>query len=183
MILQDSVLEKETSELESSEAAQESQEGFCSSQLLRVLNCTWAKQCSLNTFISQVGCHNLSWIWTTPKTLLLKNVEHSRDTEGEIMDILAFEWSLFCRFHGFPKINKSNTLYFCCLRNSMHHLHLPGLSGENWNCSSDFKLQHGQASKAQSSADLIGSDHSRRRTWWPPWSPWSPLSDDVTCDC
>lgn len=81
------------------------------------------------------GCH-LSWIWTTPKTLLLKNVEHSRDTEGEIMDILAFEWSLFCRFHGFHKcniyiyINKNNTLYFCCLHNSMHHLHLPELSGK-----------------------------------------------------
>lgn len=39
MILQDSVIEKETSELESSEAAQEGQEGFCSSQLLWVLKC------------------------------------------------------------------------------------------------------------------------------------------------
>lgn len=48
----------------------------------------------------------------------------------KFMGILAFEWSLFCRFHGFHKINKSNTLYFCCLRNSMHHVHLPGLSGK-----------------------------------------------------
>lgn len=117
------------------------------------------------------GCHNLSWIWTTPKTLLLKNVEHSRDTEGEIMDILAFEWSFFEDSMVFIKSTKTTPCTFAaCATACIICIHLGFL--EDWNCSSDFKLQHGQASKAQSSEDLMGSDHSRRRTWWSPWSPW-----------